>query len=41
MVGGGIAGLSAAWELASQGGEVAVLEAGRLAAGVTVARRPS
>jgi len=35
VVGGGIAGLSAAWELARQGREVAVLEAGRLAAGVT------
>ncbi|MER6677205.1 FAD-dependent oxidoreductase [Streptomyces sp. NPDC000983] len=35
VVGGGIAGLSTAWELASRGREVAVLEAGRLAAGVT------
>lgn len=35
VVGGGIVGLSAAWELAGQGREVAVLEAGRLAAGVT------
>ena len=35
VVGGGIAGLSAAWELTRQGREVAVLEAGRLAAGVT------
>ncbi|MDX3761140.1 FAD-binding oxidoreductase [Streptomyces sp. AK02-04a] len=34
-VGGGIAGLSTAWKLARQGREVAVLEAGRLAAGVT------
>ncbi|MGI5376888.1 FAD-dependent oxidoreductase [Streptomyces sp. CA-251387] len=35
VVGGGIAGLSTAWELVQQGHEVAVLEAGRLAAGVT------
>lgn len=35
VVGGGIAGLSTAWELARRGREVAVLEAGRLAAGVT------
>lgn len=35
VVGGGIAGLSAAWELAREGREVAVLEADRLAAGVT------
>ena len=35
VVGGGIAGLSTAWELVQQGREVAVLEAGRLAAGVT------
>lgn len=35
VVGGGIAGLSAAWELARRGREVAVLEAARLAAGVT------
>lgn len=35
VVGGGIAGLSTAWELVRQGREVAVLEAGRLAAGVT------
>lgn len=35
VVGGGIAGLSTAWELARQGREVAVLEADRLAAGVT------
>ncbi|MGW0581600.1 FAD-dependent oxidoreductase, partial [Streptomyces sp. NPDC002920] len=35
VVGGGIAGLSTAWELARQGRQVAVLEAGRLAAGVT------
>ncbi|WP_234543223.1 FAD-dependent oxidoreductase [Streptomyces shenzhenensis] len=35
VVGGGIAGLSTAWELVRRGREVAVLEAGRLAAGVT------
>lgn len=35
VVGGGIAGLSTAWELARRGREVAVLEAGRLGAGVT------
>ncbi|MDW4907258.1 FAD-dependent oxidoreductase [Streptomyces sp. ADMS] len=35
VIGGGIAGLSTAWELARQGREVAVLEAGRVAAGVT------
>ncbi|MEU9955203.1 FAD-dependent oxidoreductase [Streptomyces sp. NPDC050982] len=35
VVGGGIAGLSTAWELVRQGREVAVLEAGRVAAGVT------
>lgn len=35
VVGGGIAGLSAAWELAKAGRSVAVLEAGRIAAGVT------
>ncbi|MEU6557309.1 FAD-dependent oxidoreductase [Streptomyces sp. NPDC046915] len=35
VVGGGIAGLSTAWELVRQGREVAVLEAARLAAGVT------
>ncbi|MGY5115278.1 FAD-dependent oxidoreductase [Streptomyces sp. 900105755] len=35
VIGGGIAGLSTAWELVRQGREVAVLEAGRLAAGVT------
>ncbi|KUL69085.1 MULTISPECIES: FAD-dependent oxidoreductase [unclassified Streptomyces] len=35
VVGGGVAGLSTAWELARQGREVAVLEAGRLAASVT------
>ncbi|MFF4837754.1 FAD-dependent oxidoreductase [Streptomyces sp. NPDC001315] len=35
VVGGGIAGLSAAWELVQQGREVAVLEADRVAAGVT------
>ncbi|MEU9474488.1 FAD-dependent oxidoreductase [Streptomyces sp. NPDC048191] len=35
VVGGGMAGLSTAWELARRGREVAVLEAGRIAAGVT------
>ncbi|MEU6511516.1 FAD-dependent oxidoreductase [Streptomyces sp. NPDC046942] len=35
VVGGGIAGLSTAWELARHGREVAVLEADRIAAGVT------
>ena len=35
VVGGGIAGLSTAWELVQQGRKVAVLEADRLAAGVT------
>ncbi|MEU3516187.1 FAD-dependent oxidoreductase [Streptomyces sp. NPDC006654] len=35
VVGGGIAGLSTAWELARRGREVAVLEADRIAAGVT------
>lgn len=35
VVGGGIAGLSTAWELVQRGREVAVLEADRLAAGVT------
>ncbi|GAB3651604.1 FAD-dependent oxidoreductase [Glycomyces tarimensis] len=35
VIGGGIAGLCAAWELARAGRSVAVLEAGRLAAGVT------
>ncbi|MFI6009555.1 FAD-dependent oxidoreductase [Streptomyces sp. NPDC051243] len=35
VVGGGIAGLSTAWELVRRGREVAVLEAGRLASGVT------
>ncbi|MGW1752295.1 FAD-dependent oxidoreductase [Streptomyces sp. NPDC002092] len=35
VVGGGMAGLSTAWELVQQGRKVAVLEAGRLAAGVT------
>jgi glycine/D-amino acid oxidase-like deaminating enzyme/nitrite reductase/ring-hydroxylating ferredoxin subunit len=35
VVGGGIAGLCAAWELAKQNRRVAVLEAGRIAAGVT------
>lgn len=35
VVGGGIAGLSTAWELVRQGRDVAVLEAGRLAAGVS------
>ncbi|MEU6795912.1 FAD-dependent oxidoreductase [Nonomuraea wenchangensis] len=35
VIGGGIAGLSAAWELTRAGRSVAVLEADRLAAGVT------
>ncbi|WP_046494195.1 FAD-dependent oxidoreductase [Streptomyces odonnellii] len=35
VVGGGIAGLSTAWELAGTGRTVAVLEADRIAAGVT------
>ncbi|MFR0354911.1 FAD-dependent oxidoreductase [Streptomyces sediminimaris] len=35
VIGGGIAGLSTAWELVRQGREVAVLEADRIAAGVT------
>lgn len=35
VVGAGIAGLSAAWELTRRGRSVAVLEAGRIAAGVT------
>jgi glycine/D-amino acid oxidase-like deaminating enzyme/nitrite reductase/ring-hydroxylating ferredoxin subunit len=35
VIGGGIAGLSTAWELANQGRQVAVLEADRIAAGVT------
>ncbi|MEU6378920.1 FAD-dependent oxidoreductase [Streptomyces sp. NPDC046909] len=35
VIGGGIAGLSTAWELARSGRGVAVLEAGRVAAGVT------
>lgn len=35
VVGGGIAGLSTAWELARAGRRVAVLEADRIAAGVT------
>ncbi|MFD8379659.1 FAD-dependent oxidoreductase [Streptomyces sp. NPDC059679] len=35
VVGGGMAGLSTAWELARRGREVAVLEAGRIAGGVT------
>ena len=35
VVGGGIAGLCTAWELAKSGRQVAVLEAGRIAAGVT------
>jgi glycine/D-amino acid oxidase-like deaminating enzyme/nitrite reductase/ring-hydroxylating ferredoxin subunit len=35
VVGAGIAGLSAAWELAKAGRRVAVIDAGRVAAGVT------
>ncbi|MEU9158094.1 FAD-binding oxidoreductase, partial [Streptomyces sp. NPDC048417] len=35
VVGGGMAGLSTAWELSQRGREVAVLEAGRIAGGVT------
>ncbi|WP_190131604.1 FAD-dependent oxidoreductase [Streptomyces mashuensis] len=35
VIGGGVAGLSAAWELSRAGCSVAVLEAGRIAAGVT------
>src|SRR4051812_793775 len=35
VVGGGIAGLSAAWDLVKAGRQVAVLDAGRIAAGVT------
>ncbi|WP_432138175.1 FAD-dependent oxidoreductase [Streptomyces sp. bgisy154] len=35
VVGGGVAGISTAWELARRGRSVAVLEAGRLASGVT------
>ncbi|MFJ5774388.1 FAD-dependent oxidoreductase [Streptomyces sp. NPDC093094] len=35
VVGGGMAGLSTAWELVRRGHEVAVLEAGRIAGGVT------
>jgi glycine/D-amino acid oxidase-like deaminating enzyme/nitrite reductase/ring-hydroxylating ferredoxin subunit len=35
VIGGGIAGLSTAWELTRAGRSVAVLEAGRVAAGVT------
>ncbi|MGW1004333.1 FAD-dependent oxidoreductase [Streptomyces sp. NPDC002520] len=35
VVGGGVAGLSTAWELSRRGREVVVLEAGRIAGGVT------
>jgi glycine/D-amino acid oxidase-like deaminating enzyme len=35
IVGGGIAGLSTAWELSRRGSSVAVLEADRVATGVT------
>ncbi|MEV6762201.1 FAD-dependent oxidoreductase [Streptomyces sp. NPDC051105] len=35
VVGGGMAGLSTAWELSRRGRKVAVLEAGRIAGGVT------
>jgi glycine/D-amino acid oxidase-like deaminating enzyme/nitrite reductase/ring-hydroxylating ferredoxin subunit len=35
VIGGGIAGLSTAWELTRAGARVAVLEAGRIAAGVS------
>src|SRR5687767_14337238 len=35
VIGGGIAGLCVAWELARAGRSVAVCEAGRIAAGVT------
>jgi glycine/D-amino acid oxidase-like deaminating enzyme/nitrite reductase/ring-hydroxylating ferredoxin subunit len=35
VVGGGIAGLSAAWELTERGRRVAVLDSGRVAAGIT------
>ena len=35
IIGGGIAGLCTAWELASAGVAVTVLEADRIAAGVT------
>jgi protoporphyrinogen oxidase len=40
VVGGGLAGLSAAWELQRAGAEVLVLEGGPRAGGVTVTERP-